>query len=33
LPDGKGYVFVTTPDGGRNAPFTVVLNWAASLKK
>jgi Tol biopolymer transport system component len=32
-PDGKRFLFVTTPDGGRMAPFTVVMNWAASLKK
>jgi hypothetical protein len=32
-PDGKGVLFVTTPNGGRTAPFTVILNWAAALKK
>jgi Tol biopolymer transport system component len=32
-PDGKRFLFVTAPNGGRTAPFTVVLNWAASLKK
>jgi Tol biopolymer transport system component len=32
-PDGKRFLFVTTPSGGRPAPFTVVVNWAASLKK
>ena len=32
-PDGKRFLFVTTPNGGRPAPFTVVLNWAAGLKK
>jgi eukaryotic-like serine/threonine-protein kinase len=32
-PDGKRFLFVTTPNGGRPAPFTVVVNWAASLKK
>jgi Tol biopolymer transport system component len=32
-PDDKRFLFVTTPNGGRTAPFTVVLNWAASLKK
>ena len=32
-PDGKRFLFVTTPNGGRNAPFTVVLNWAAALRK
>jgi len=26
-------LFITTPNGGRPAPFTVVLNWAAGLKK
>ena len=32
-PDGKRFLFVTSPNGGRTAPFTVVLNWAAMLKK
>ena len=32
-PDGKRFLFATTPDGGRTAPFTVVLNWAAALAK
>jgi serine/threonine protein kinase len=32
-PDGKRFVFVTTPDGGRPSPFTVVVNWAAALPK
>jgi Tol biopolymer transport system component len=32
-PDGKRFLFVTTPNGGRPEPFTVVVNWAASLKK
>jgi len=32
-PDGKRFLFITTPDGGRTAPFTVVLNWAAALAK
>jgi len=31
--DAKRFLFITTPNGGRPAPFTVVLNWAASLKK
>jgi Tol biopolymer transport system component/tRNA A-37 threonylcarbamoyl transferase component Bud32 len=31
--DGKRFLFVTTPDGGRTTPFTVVLNWAAALKR
>jgi Tol biopolymer transport system component/predicted Ser/Thr protein kinase len=32
-PDDKRFMFVTTPNGGKTAPFTVVLNWAAGLKK
>jgi eukaryotic-like serine/threonine-protein kinase len=32
-PDAKRFLFITTPNGGRPAPFTVVLNWAAGLKK
>jgi Tol biopolymer transport system component len=32
-PDDKRFLFVTTPNGAHTAPFTVVLNWAASLKK
>ncbi len=32
-PDGKRFLFITTPNGGRMAPFTVVVNWAAALKK
>ena len=32
-PDGRRFLFITTPDGGRTAPFTVVLNWAAALAK
>jgi Tol biopolymer transport system component/predicted Ser/Thr protein kinase len=32
-PDGKRYVFAAPPDGGRPAPFTVVVNWAAALRK
>ena len=31
--DAKRFLFITTPNGGRPAPFTVVLNWAAGLKK
>ena len=31
-PDGRRFLFVTTPDGGKPTPFTVVLNWAAALK-
>jgi hypothetical protein len=33
MPDDKRFVFVTAPNAGRPAPFTVVVNWAASLKK
>jgi hypothetical protein len=32
-PDDKRFLFITTPNGGRTAPFTVVLNWAAALKE
>jgi Tol biopolymer transport system component len=32
-PDDKRFLFVTTPDGGRTAPFTVILNWAAALNR
>ena len=32
-PDGQRFLFVTTPDGGKPTPFTVVLNWAAALQK
>ena len=32
-PDGKRFLFITTPAGGRTAPFTVVLNWASALKQ
>jgi Tol biopolymer transport system component/predicted Ser/Thr protein kinase len=31
--DAKRFLFITTANGGRPAPFTVVLNWAAGLKK
>jgi serine/threonine protein kinase len=31
-PDDKRFLFITTL-GGRPAPFTVVVNWAAALKK
>jgi Tol biopolymer transport system component len=31
--DGKRFIFVTTPSGGRTAPFTVVVNWAAALRR
>jgi Tol biopolymer transport system component len=29
----KRFLFVTTPSGGRTAPFTVVVNWASALKQ
>jgi Tol biopolymer transport system component/predicted Ser/Thr protein kinase len=32
-PDGKRFLFVAPPGGGHTIPFTVVLNWAAGLKK
>ena len=32
-PDGKRFLFVAPPGSGRIIPFTVVLNWAAGLKK
>lgn len=32
-PDGKRFLFVAPPGTGRTIPFTVVLNWAAGLKK
>jgi hypothetical protein len=32
-PDGQRFLFVTTPDGGKPTPFTVVLNFAAALQK
>jgi Tol biopolymer transport system component len=32
-PDGKHFLFVAPPGAGRAIPFTVVLNWAAGLKK
>jgi Tol biopolymer transport system component len=32
-PDAHRYLFVTTPDGGKPTPFTVLLNWAAALHK
>ena len=31
-PDGQRFIFVTTPDGGKPTPFTVVLNLAAALR-
>ena len=32
-PDGKRFLFAAPPNTGRVVPFTVVLNWAAGLKK
>ena len=32
-PAGKRFLFVAPPNSGRVIPFTVVLNWAAGLKK
>jgi Tol biopolymer transport system component/predicted Ser/Thr protein kinase len=32
-PDGKRFLFAAPPNTGRVTPFTVVLNWAAGLKK
>lgn len=32
-PDGKRLLFTTPSNAGRTIPFTVVLNWAAGLKK
>jgi eukaryotic-like serine/threonine-protein kinase len=32
-PDTQRFLFITTPNGGRPLPFTVVLNWATALKK
>jgi len=32
-PDGKRFLFAAPPGSGRTIPFTVVLNWAAGLKK
>jgi eukaryotic-like serine/threonine-protein kinase len=32
-PDGKRFLFAAPPGTGHVIPFTVVLNWAASLKK
>jgi serine/threonine protein kinase/Tol biopolymer transport system component len=32
-PDGKRFLFAAPPGSGRVVPFTVVLNWAAGLKK
>jgi Tol biopolymer transport system component len=32
-PDAKRFLFITTPNGGRPLPFTVVLNWQEELKQ
>ncbi len=32
-PDGKRFLFAAPPSAGHTIPFTVVLNWAAGLKK
>jgi eukaryotic-like serine/threonine-protein kinase len=32
-PDGKRFLLVAPPNAGRIVPFTVVLNWAAGLRK
>jgi Tol biopolymer transport system component len=32
-PDGKRFLFLAAPGGTRTVPFTVVVNWAAALKK
>ena len=32
-PEGKRFLFVGSPNAGYTTPFTVVLNWAAGLKK
>jgi len=32
-PDGKRFLIPSPPNAGRTIPFTVVLNWAAGLKK
>jgi eukaryotic-like serine/threonine-protein kinase len=32
-PDGKRFLFVAPPGAGHVVPYTVVLNWAAGLKK
>jgi len=31
--DATRFLFVTTPDGGKVAPFNVVVNWPAALRK
>jgi Tol biopolymer transport system component len=32
-PDGKRFLLLATPGDGRTIPFTVMINWAAALKK
>ena len=32
-PDGKRFLFAAPPGSGRTIPFTVIVNWAAGLKK
>jgi hypothetical protein len=32
-PDGKRFLCIASANGARAAPFTVVLNWQAGLKK
>jgi hypothetical protein len=32
-PDGKRFLFITTPNGGRTPPFNVVMNWQEELKQ
>jgi Tol biopolymer transport system component len=32
-PSGDRFLFVTTPDGGKPAPFRVVVNWASALNR
>ena len=32
-PDGKRFLFIAEPGGGRTIPFTVKLNWAADPGK
>jgi serine/threonine protein kinase len=32
-PDGKRFLFAMAPGGTRTVPFTVVVNWAAALRK
>ncbi len=32
-PDGKRFLFIAPPNTGLVIPFTVIVNWAAGLKK